>query len=210
MEGAYYLAFNESAKFSEQQFIDCDILLNDGCYNGDVVYAYEYAIHNPIMNASDYPYNGGINKNCHLREDKAMDGIIEYHTPEPNKTEKLKLAIMRGPTAVEVASGNTYFRLYEGGILNTLSCPVGTDHDALAVGYDKSPDGVEYVIVKNSWGFEWGDNGYINIAFGSEDNIDFEGICGVKSRPSRPSYINSTDPNQNSEIPKEYELEFSI
>ena len=39
------------------------------------------------------------------------------------------------PTSVALASGNTYFRQYKQGILNNLACPVGTDHDALAVGY---------------------------------------------------------------------------
>ena len=87
------------------------------------------------MEAKSYPYNGAVNKNCHLREEKAQMTILKYASITPNSTKELKKAIHKSPTAIKVASGNTYFRLYEHGVLNTLSCPVGTDHNAVAVGY---------------------------------------------------------------------------
>ena len=69
---------NRSAKFSEQQLIDCDILYNDGCYNGRTFKAFDYLIHNPIMNESDYPYSGAVGKWCHLREENATNTIASY------------------------------------------------------------------------------------------------------------------------------------
>lgn len=148
------------------------------------------------MEEKDYPYNGNVNKNCHLREEKAQMTIESYSAITPNSTIELKKAIKYGPTAIEVASGNTYFRLYEHGVLNTFSCPVGTDHNALAVGYgveNSTAQPVDYAIVKNSWGKEWGEDGYIRIAFGNDTNPNFEGICGIQKKPAVPSYKNETN-----------------
>ena len=144
------------------------------------------------MNESDYPYSGAVSKWCHLREENATNTIASYEVILQNSTYELKKAIMTAPTTVALASGNTYFRQYKNGILNNLACPVGTDHDALAVGYGEELDPmtnekVSYAIVKNSWGKEWGESGYIRIAFGVE--ADFEGICGIKNQPVLPSYL---------------------
>jgi len=47
-----------------------------------------------------------------------------------------------------------------------------------AVGYSiKNKSG--YWIVKNSWGSDWGESGYIRIAFSDKD----EGICGINEEP---------------------------
>jgi hypothetical protein len=39
-----------------------------------------------------------------------------------------------------------------------------------------------YILVKNSWGATWGDNGYIKLA-----SVEGKGICGINQDPVRPS-----------------------
>jgi xylem cysteine proteinase len=65
-------------------------------------------------------------------------------------------------------------------VLNTEECGTNIDHGVLAVGYGMQ-NGQEYILVKNSWGPEWGDEGYVKIAL-----TDGKGICGINQQASQP------------------------
>ena len=55
-----------------------------------------------------------------------------------------------------------------------------TNHVVVVVGYGEE-DGVAYWIVKNSWGLEWGENGFFRIRRGN-DECSIESIA-VESDP---------------------------
>ena len=64
--------------------------------------------------------------------------------------------------AVAIDSQSDVFKFYENGIIRT-DCCTGTDLDfaMLIVGYGYDYGiGNDYYIVKNSWGIDWGDQGY--------------------------------------------------
>jgi C1A family cysteine protease len=44
----------------------------------------------------------------------------------------------------------------------------------LIVGYGTDKVGGNFWLVKNSWGMDWGDKGYVKIA-----RVDGQGICGI-------------------------------
>ena len=70
-----------------------------------------------------------------------------------------------------------------GGVLDSSKCGTNLDHGVLIVGYG-SDNGVDYWLVKNSWGESWGEDGYIKIK--RDDSTNDAGICGIASCPSYP------------------------
>ncbi len=79
-----------------------------------------------------------------------------------------------------IQADSRLFQQYSKGVLNTEECGTNIDHGVLAVGYGKDGN-QEYFLVKNSWGPEWGDQGYIKIAVTSG-----KGTCGINQQASQP------------------------
>ena len=73
-------------------------------------------------------------------------------------------------------------KFYDSGILTKKECG-GTDidHAVLAVGFG-SENGVDYFIIKNSWGKIWGEDGFARIA-GEHHG---PGACGIQMEPTQP------------------------
>ena len=63
------------------------------------------------------------------------------------------------------------------------------------MGYGTSLDGKQYWIVKNSWGPEWGEKGYIRMQRGVNAE---EGLCGIAMEASYPIKLSSNNTNKTS------------
>ena len=74
------------------------------------------------------------------------------------------------------------FAFYESGIFDYAKCGTDVDHAVTAVGYGTSEEGRPYFLVRNSWGADWGEDGYIRMAA----DVGGEGVCGVLVDSNRP------------------------
>ncbi|KAL5211384.1 hypothetical protein ABZP36_022231 [Zizania latifolia] len=99
-----------------------------------------------------------------------MDGSVRVPASEAD----LKRSVYKQPVSV-VVDATSSFQLYKEGVYNG-PCGLSTTHAVLAVGYGETKDGVHYWIVKNSWGANWGESGYIRML---RDIPAKEGICGI-------------------------------
>ena len=82
-----------------------------------------------------------------------------------------KIVIRDGPIGVYVhALGD--FASYESGIFNG-HCAVQYDHAVTAVGYGNS-GGINYWIIRNSWGPEWGESGHIRFQDNGNCHLTFD------------------------------------
>merc|ERR1719159_1491357 len=80
-----------------------------------------------------------------------------------------------------IAINSVFFDAYKKGIMNPpkLTCSgamPSLDHQVAIVGYG-TENGQDYWKVKNSWGTDWGENGYCRVARGTNK-------CGVASDAS--------------------------
>lgn len=88
-----------------------------------------------------------------------------------------------GPISVAIQASLKSFQFYENGIYDDPSCSNSfsdLDHAVLAVGYGSLGYNQDYYILKNSWGVNWGDKGYMLLARNRNN------ACGVATDSSYP------------------------
>ncbi|XP_022951321.1 zingipain-2 [Cucurbita moschata] len=188
IEGINQIRTGSLISVSEQELIDCDRSYNSGCGGGLMDYAYQFVIKNHgIDTEDDYPFQGR-DGSCH--KDKLNRKVVTidgYSDVPPNNEEKLLQAVAIQPVSVGICGSERAFQLYSKGIFSG-PCSTSLDHAVLIVGYG-SENGVDYWIVKNSWGKRWGMDGYIHMQRNSGNS---EGVCGINMLASYPT---KTSPN---------------
>jgi len=183
LEGQHYRKFGKMTELSEQNLIDCSHSYgNNGCEGGLMDNAFSYIRDNHgVDTEQSYPYEAK-DKKCRFkpRNIGATDsGFIDI--PEGDE-EKLKEAVATaGPVSVAIDASHESFQFYSKGVYDETECSsTELDHGVLVVGYGTSPAGEDFWIVKNSWGTQWGDEGYIKMTRNKKNQ------CGIATAASYP------------------------
>ena len=180
LESLYAIHEGNIRTFSEQMLIDCDTT-DAGCNGGLMEYAFSWLKKNGgIMFDNDYPYEG-IKSACKSDKSKYANmtivGFKKLYDPYSewgcvDEDEMKEFLYETGPLAIILNADP--LQTYMSGIIDLTStkCPSNKiNHAVLIVGYGVQ-NGINYWIIKNSWGKSWGEAGYFRIRRGN-------GTCGV-------------------------------
>jgi xylem cysteine proteinase len=184
VEGIHYITNKTLVSLSEQQLVDCSAAEgNNGCNGGMMDDAFSFIVSNGgIASEDDYPYVGA-DGSC--RSGLAAAATISGFNDVPvNSDSALMSALSKQPVSVAIEADQDAFQFYSGGVL-TAACGTNLDHGVLAVGYGTDSSGGNYYKVKNSWGPDWGEAGYVRLARAASYNGG-AGQCGILSAASYP------------------------
>ena len=182
IESCFKKATGHFKDFSEQQLIDCAYKFHgaDGCVGAGLDSYLEWIMVNPDM--------GLVTEEQYLYQGEESDLSCPEEMPEPRDTsayvtgyyalsngneEILKAYVSEHGVAISTLSATTReFKDYREGIFEGCEPGLEIDHAVTVVGYGTSEDGVDYWLVKNSWGIGWGDEGFMRLKRGVH-------MCGI-------------------------------
>nr|GMC54689.1 probable cysteine protease RD19D [Ipomoea batatas] len=166
--------------------ISCDIkdksACDDGCSGGLMTNAYEYLMESGgIEEEASYPYTGERG-DCRFESEKVAVKVGNFTNLPADEDQMAAYLVNHGPLAVGINA--VYMHTYMGGVSCPLICSKRRlNHGVLLVGYGKKGFSIlrlgfkPYWIINNSWGKEWGEEGYFRMCRG-------HGMCGINTMVS--------------------------
>jgi cathepsin F len=159
---------------SPQQIVDCDSTC-DGCNGGFPTWAYDYVQKaGGLENATIYPYLAE-QETCrfNVADEKATVTGFSWLSNDTHKDEGAMLDYVGTTGPLSIAVDASSWQFYKFGVIRVI-CGTTLDHAVQIVGYAtetgllKTP----YWIVRNSWGADWGEQGFVRV----ERN---KNLCGI-------------------------------
>ena len=165
---------------SQQYLLSCDTeTLNKGCDGGWPALGTAFLAQNGAVLEADYPYVSGEDgyvPECEIGiYTRKLNVILNGFGFVWMDEEDLKLALVKyGPISIGIEATDEFqdYGETEGVFYDSTCKKVGANHAMLLVGYG-SLDGEDYWLVKNSYGQDWGMDGYILMA------RNYSNMCGI-------------------------------
>ena len=183
LESQHFLKTKILVSLSEQNLMDCAGGPNNdvGCKPFSKYTACNYIRDNRGIDTEEsYPYEAATDS-CRFSAKSVGATVTGYVKIPQNETALLKAVTTIGPISVSIDASNTTFHHYNGGVYyNPVCSTTNLDHAVLVVGYG-TLNGQDYWLVKNSWGADWGMDGYIMMARNKNNN------CGIVTQAMYPT-----------------------
>nr|AAQ11970.1 putative gut cathepsin L-like cysteine protease [Callosobruchus maculatus] len=163
IEGQFFKKNGTLVSLSAQELVDCatEDYGNNGCKGGLMGQAFDFVQDEGIQTEESYPYEG--RRSSCKKSGEYVTKVKTYVFPL-DEQEMARTVAAKGPVAVAIEASQLSF--YDKGIVDER-CRCSNkredlNHGVLVVGYG-SENGVDYWIVKNSWGADWGEKGYFRL-----------------------------------------------
>jgi len=175
VETCFKKAIGKGGDYSEQHFLDCSYGAPD-VWDCEGAYLWGYAnwleLNNPkLASETDYPYKArrGACSTSYPEYNQGVKVTKAVTTRTGDETTLKKLVAQEGAVIVGVQAKGA-FGYYQSGIFDGCTGS-SVDHAVTVVGYG-TENGVDYWLIKNSWGETWGEKGYIRMKRGVK-------MCGI-------------------------------
>jgi len=186
IESAYAQKSGKLVRLSEQQILDCTPNPNDcggtgGCGGGTVELAVARIVQmGGLTLEKDYPYVSGDGSNfpCDMSKFKPAVKVAAYVDLPSNQAGPIVQYVgTTGPLSISVDASS--WSGYESGVFDgcDMSNP-DIDHAVQLVGFGTDSSSGDYWLVRNSWGQDYGEEGYIRLRRYATPP------CGVDSTPA--------------------------
>lgn len=174
-------AQNDAWQLSEQVVMECcgDKYDSAGCGGGGVSGPMQCAVDmGVLMSRVAFPYQASTtNTTCAYSATQAAAAVTSWHEPCANGDEACVKTYIGGDscsdfhtlalkTSIEVINS---FYSYSSGVYSDPACPTDIHNHAVAIvgwGTDEA-SGKDYWLVRNSWGADWGEDGYFKMERGT-------------------------------------------
>jgi len=159
---------NQNMLLAPQEIVDCDGG-GSGCSGGWPIQAMQWIISQGGQDTeASYPYTGQ-DGTCASSQGKIGATIQSVQTIAEDESQ-IYTALQSSP--LSICADASEWSDYTGGIFPATQCSDNIDHAIQLTGYNPSQGG--YWIVRNSWGSDWGQSGFIWLPYGVD-------ACGITS-----------------------------
>ena len=198
VESAMAIKTGVLTKLSEQQIVDCSTIKNGGpnmgVNGGQIAPTLEWIGKNGgLCTEQAYPYvsgttktTGTCQKTCSKVSGSAVQSVVNV---KPKSDADMMTALSKTVVSIGIQADQNSFQLYKSGVF-TGACGSSLDHAVALTGYGTT-NGLDYYILRNSWGQSWGQSGYMLISRGNDPATgkpynNGAGQCGLLMEGSYP------------------------
>lgn len=189
---------------SEQHLVDCTMDTektrqlfgeleggyNYGCSGGYMTKHWDFIQEHGAMKNEDYPYNASVGE-CNHDFDKIYGKVASSHHHQSifgrNSVETMMEVVAEQPVAAALHASSREFQLYQSGVLKSCcdyeldpdcdETSLEVNHAITIVGYKVKKNGKGFWHIQNSWGADWGNDGFMKLDMNEVNN----GTCNINS-----------------------------